>query len=121
MLRKIFIAAFMMMLIAAQNVSAKEVLVHSDEDYSYYVIEESIVNRTEYRDNRTLDVTVKILYCDSSPREIDYSMWENDGIIWYANGYGNGMRNVTSERDPMAFVWKYCLNFLNIDYEVSYK
>ena len=47
MLKKIFIAAFMMTLIFSQNVSAQEVLIYSDDDdYTYYVVTESIVNRT---------------------------------------------------------------------------
>ena len=51
----------MMTLIFSQNVSAKEFLVYKDSyGYKFYVVTESIVNRTEYRDNRTFDVTVRI-------------------------------------------------------------
>lgn len=120
MLKKIFIATFMFALIFSQNVSAEEVFVHSDDDYSYYVLTESIVNRTEYDANPTFDVTVQIRYRDSFKRELNYSLWENDGIIWYTTGNGTGMHAVYAD-DPLMSVWKYCLKFFRIDDEVSYK
>lgn len=121
MLKKILIAAFMLMLVTAQSVSAREVLVYSDDDdYTYYVITESIVNRTEYRDNRAFDVTVRIRYLNSFERELNYSMWENDGITWYTTGAGEGMHPVR-DIEPMASVWNFCIKYLGLDYEVSYK
>lgn len=120
MLKKIFIAAFMLTLVTVQNVSAQEVFVYSDDDYNYYVITESIVNRTEYRDNRAFDVTVSIRYLDSFERRLDYSMWENDGITWYTTGVGQGMHAV-SDIEPMASIWNFCIKYLNLDYEVNYK
>ena len=121
MLKKIFIAAFMLAFFTIQSASAQEVLVYSDDDnYNYYVITESIVNRTEYRDNRAFDVTVSIRYLNSFERELNYSMWENDGITWYTTGAGQGMHAVR-DIEPMASVWNFCIKYLNLDYEVSYK
>ena len=117
MLKKIFISAFMMTLIVAQNVSAQEVFVCSDNDYNYYVVTGSIVNRTEYRDNRTFDVTVKIYRHNNFDSEIFYQMWENDGLIWYTNGEGTGMHPADKSAEN---IWNYCVKFLNLDYDVSY-
>ena len=121
MLKKIFIAAFMIMLIVAQNVSAQDVLVYTDEqnDYSYYVDTDSFVNKTIYHDNRAFDVKVTILWRGDSPKEVTYSMWENDGLIWFNNGEGTGMHPVNFE--PAESIWNFGLKFLNLDYEVSYK
>ena len=120
MLKKIFIATFMATLIFSQNVSAQEVLVFSDDDdYNYYVITESIINRTEYRDNRTFDVTVRIRYRNDFHSDQFYCMWENDGITWYSEGYGKGMRPI-GNIEPMASVWNFCLKFLNLDYTITY-
>ena len=121
MLKKIFIAAFMLALVTAQNVSAQEVLIYSDDDdYTYYVVTESIINRTQYRDNRTFDVTLRIYFRQNFDCEFPYQMWENDGIIWYTTGAGKGMYPV-NDTEPMNSVWNYCVKFLNLDYEVSYK
>lgn len=120
MLKKIFIAAFMLSLITFQNVSAQEVWIFTDNvGYSYYVETETLVNKTEYRINRKFDVTVRIV-SDYSDSEKNYSFWENDGIVWYKV---EGVKDVfiIAESEPATAIWNYGLKFLGIDYEVSYK
>ena len=121
MLKKIFIAAFILALAFTKNVSAQDVWVYTDEqnEYSYYVATETFVNKTIYNDNRAFDVKVTILWRGDSPKEITYSMWENDGLVWYSVGEGTGMHPATIE--PAISIWNFGLKFLNMDYEVSYK
>ena len=120
MLKKILIATFMLALIATKNVFAQDVWVYTDEqnDYSYYVATESFVNKTIYNNNRAFDVKVTILWRGDSPEEVTYSMWENDGLVWYNVGAGTGMHPATIE--PAKSIWKFGLKFLNMDYEISY-
>lgn len=122
MLKKIFIAAFIMALAIMKNVSAQEVLVYNDKnyDYKFYVITESIVNRTMYRDNRTFDVLIRIYCQENFDSDVLYQMWENDGLIWYTNGEGTGMHSANGVQSAQA-IWNYCLKFLNLDYEINYK
>ena len=119
MLKKIFIAAFMMTLIFAQNVSAQDVLVYETDGYSYRVITETFENKTVYRDNRAFNVKVKIFYRENLREELPFMFWENDGLIWFNNGEGTGMHPVNFE--PAESIWNFGLKFLNLDYEVSYK
>lgn len=121
MLKKFFIAAFMLALIATKNVSAQDIWVYTDEqnDYSYYVATETFVNKTTYDNNRAFDVKVTILWHNDSPKELMYSFWENDGLVWYTTGAGEGMHPANIE--PAQSIWNYGLKFLNMDYEVSYK
>ncbi len=122
MLKKIFIAAFMLTLVTAQNVSAREVSVYTEEytGYNFRVITETILNRTEYRDNRTFDVVVRIYRNGNFDSEILYQMWENDGLTWYTNGEGTGMHPVNGVASAEN-IWNFCIKYLNLDYEVSYK
>ena len=103
MLKKIFIAAFMINLIVAQNVSAEEILVYENDTYSCYVIPETFENKTVYRDNRAFDVKVKLVYVDGYFYENNYSFWENDAIVWYKV---EGVEDVftISESEPAAAI-----------------
>ena len=119
MLKKIFIAAFMLALTVTQNVSAEEVFIFHDAGYDYYVLTETFNNKTKYRDNRAFDVTVKTLYNKRSSREMVYSFWENDGIVWYKFA-GNDESYPIFDRDPALRIWYYGLKFLQLDYDVNY-
>ena len=111
----------MMTLIVSQNVSAKEFLVYKDSyGYKFYVVTESIINRTEYRDNRAFEVLVKIYRNEKFDSALPYQMWENDGIIWYTIGEGTGMHPVNGVASAEN-IWNFCIKFLNLDYEISYK
>ena len=121
MLKKIFIAAFILALAVTKNVFAQDVWVYSDEqnEYSYYVATETFVNKTIYNDNRAFDVKVTVLHHNDSPEEFMYSMWENDGLVWYSVGEGTGM--IPANFEPAISIWNFGLKFLNMDYDVSYK
>ena len=118
MLKKIFFAAFVMTLLVAQNVSAQEVFVCAKDGYSYYVDEDTFINKTEYRDNRAFDVTVSI-YRAAYHEKLLYSFWENDGLVWFSNGEGTGMHSVEGF-EPAKRIWDFGLKFLNLDYEITY-
>ena len=120
MLKKIFIAAFMINLIVAQNVSAEEILVYENDTYSCYVIPETFENKTVYRDNRAFDVKVKLVYVDGYFNENNYSFWENDGIVWYQLE-GSPNTFTINETESAAEIWNFGLKYLNLDYEISYE
>ena len=109
----------MVTLIFSQNVSAREVFVCAKDGYSYYVDTETFINKTEYRDNRAFDVMVSI-YRAAYEDKVPYSFWENDGLVWFSNGEGTGMHPVEGF-EVAKNIWNFGLNFLGLDYEVSYK
>ena len=119
MLKKIFIATFIMAIAVTQNVSAKEVFVFNDAGYDYYVLTETFKNKTKYRNNRAFNVTVKTVYKKTSTLEMNYSFWENDGIVWYKFA-GNEESYPAFDRDPALRIWYYGLKFLELDYDVNY-
>lgn len=121
MLKKIFIPTFIFALIFTKIVAAQDIWVFTDEqnEYSYYIDTDSFVNKTIYHDNRAFDVKVTILWRGDSPKEVIYSMWENDGLVWYTLGEGSGMHPANIE--PAISIWHFGLKFLNLDYDISYK
>lgn len=116
-----YIFTFFILLALTQNVSANDVLVFSDDYYDFYVDTLTFSNKTVYRDNRAFDVNVGIVDKQkaSSPLIVRYSMWENDGLIWYTVGSGTGMHSAYGVDSALA-IWHFGLNFLNLDYDVSY-
>ncbi len=116
-----FFFTFFILLSLTNHVAAHDVLVFSDEYYDYYVDTLTFTNKTEYRDNRAFDVNVGIVnkQKSSSPLIVRYSMWENDGLIWYSLGEGTGMHSAYGVDSAQA-IWLFGLDFLNLDYDVSF-
>ena len=111
----IFIAT---LLFLSPSASAQYVLVFSDDFYDYSVDTRSFSNKTFYSDNRAFDVNVEIFSKDNSSTLIlRYSLWENDGLIWYSLGQGTGLHPAD---EPALAIWLFGLHFLNLDYSVSY-
>ncbi len=120
MLKYFFITAFILLALT-KNVAANDVLVFSDDFYDYFVDTQTFTNKTEYRDNRAFDVNVAIVnkQKSDSPLIVRYSMWENDGLIWYSVGAGTGMHSAYGVDSAMA-IWFFGLDFLFLDYDLSY-
>lgn len=116
MLKKIFCIIVVLAALVG-NASAAEVPI---ETYSSrvkcYVLTETFVNRTQYRDNRAFSVDVK--FVGAATLVNNYSFRENDGLIWLSvNGEEDGVAN----NDELAKrIWNFGLKYLGMDYEVRY-
>ena len=103
----IFAAVF-----GAQTVSAQEIFICTDKDgVEYSVLTETIVNRTEFWRNRRFTVDVK-----TSRGVENYSFSENDCMVFCA--IGDALPEGVYFDEPEGKIWRYCLEFLGMDYEV---
>lgn len=119
MLKKIFCAVVLATIIFAGNAtaSAEDVPIESySSRVKCYVMTETFINRTQYRDNRAFSVDVK--FVGATTVVSNYSFRENDGFIWYSV---DGREEGFADNDEFAKrIWAFGLKFLGIDYEVSY-
>ena len=118
---KIFLCALvtaMLILCGNVEVQAEDVPI---ETYSSrvkcYVMTETFINRTKYRDNRAFSVDVK--FVGATEAVSNYSFRENDGLIWYS--IDGGADNIANDDEFAKRIWAFGLKFLGIDYEVSYR
>ena len=96
----------------AQTVSAQEIFICTDKDgVEYSVLTETIINRTEARQNRKFTVDVK-----TSRGVENYSFSENDCMVFCA--IGDALPEGVYFDAPAGKIWLYCLEFLGMDYEV---
>ena len=126
MLKKIFCAAiicatmyFAAVLLLINSTSAQDVWIHSADNYDYYVMTETFVNRTQYRDNRAFEVDVKFFDRNdpSIVRTAHWSFRENDGLIYH--NIDNASPDALVQRGDLSEeIWLFGLKFLGIDYEV---
>jgi len=121
--KKIFCAAltiaaiyFAAVLIFVNAAAAEDVWIHSAADYDYYVMTDTFVNRTQYRDNRAFSVDVK--FVGETVEVHNYSFRENDGLIYF--NVDGGADNFIDNDKLAARIWEFGLKFLGIDYEVKY-
>ena len=124
MLKKIFCAAltvaaiyFAAFLIFVNAAAAEDVWICNDGRQDYYVQTESLVNRTQYRDDRAFSVDVIIVRGLGAEKK-NYVFRENDGLI-YCNIDGGEDVYVTRDT-PEEKIWHFGLDFLGINYEVRY-
>ena len=120
MLKKIFCAAITaaIIFVGTVNVAAQDVWVCSDGGQDYYVQTETLVNRTQYRDDRTFSADVVIVRGLGAEKK-KYSFRENDGLI-YCNIDGKEDFFV-NRNTPEEKIWNFGLKFLGIDYEFSHR
>ena len=125
--KKIFCAAltvvaiyFAAVLIFVNAAAAEDVWIHSTTNYDYYVMTDTFVNHTKYRNNRTFEVDVK--YFDrndlSTMRTAHWSFRENDGLIYFS--VDGGADNFIDNDKLAARIWEFGLDFFGINYEVKY-
>lgn len=120
MFRKIFVAAFLAVSImfVGNYASAQDFWVFTDEDgIEYYVIDETTVNKTQYRDNRQFTVAVKLVR-NSAADIKTFSFRENDGIIFY--GVDGNEKGFAKKGTAAYSIWEHGLKYLGIDYKVRY-
>lgn len=119
MLRKIFVAAFLLTSLVLSNyASAQDCWVFTDEGgIEYYVMDETTVNKTQYRDNRQFTVDVKLVR-NSAADIKTFSFRENDGIIFY--GIDGNEKGFAHKETAAYSIWEHGLKYLGIDYEVRY-
>ncbi len=83
-----------------------------------YVMTETFVNKTQYRDNRAFEVDVKFVNAAEEIFIENYSFRENDGFIYYSvNG---GADNFVDDDEFAKDIWLFGLEYLGIDYQVTY-
>lgn len=127
MLKKIFCAAVLLSctlymaatFILINAASAQDVWVGTEGGVYYYVMDETFVNKTQYRDNRSFEVDVKLVRGDDC-RISKMSFYENDGLIFFSYG-GNDKSFPVYKNTTAKNIWEYGLKHLGIDYEVSYR
>ena len=118
MLKKIFgaVVTAVFMFVGA-TVYAQDVPIESySSRVKCYVMTETFVNRTQYRDNRAFSVDVK--FVGASVAVHNYSFRENDGLIWY--GVDGTEQGVIDNDEFAERIWKFGLKYLGIDYDVRY-
>ena len=118
MLQKIFGAVVLtVVMFVGATASAEDVPIESySSRVKCYVMTETFINRTQYRDNRAFSVDVK--FVGASVAVSNYSFRENDGLIWYGV---DGIEQGVIDNDAFAArIWTFGLKFLGIDYEVRY-
>lgn len=124
MLKKIFCAAVVLavlygvaVLLVVNRAAAQDVWIESySSRVQCYVMTETFINRTQYRDNRTFSVDVK--FVGATVAVHNYSFRENDGLIWFS--VDGGAEDVTYNDEFAKRVWDFGLEYLGINYEVSY-
>ena len=121
--KKIFCAAltvaaiyFAAVLIFVNAAAAEDVWIHSVANCDCYVITDTFVNRTQYRDNRTFSVDVK--FVGETVALHNYSFRENDGLIYFS--VDGGADNFIDNDKLAARIWEFGLDFFGINYEVKY-
>ena len=129
--KKIFCAAltvatvyFAAVLIFVNAASAEDVWIYTSEGeggaWQYYVMTDTFVNRTQYRDNRAFSVKVKA-FCVNTPEDVRENTWsfrENDGLIYFS--VDGGADDFIANNAIAARIWEFGLDFLGINYEVRY-
>ena len=97
--------------------SAEDVPIESySSRVKCYVMTETFINRTQYRDTRAFSVDVK--FGGASVAVSNYSFRENDGLI-YCNI--DGGKDIFVKRGTVEEkIWLFGLKYLGIDYEVRY-
>ena len=123
MLKKIFCAALLtaMILFVGKTCAAEDFWIHSTTNYDYYVMTDTLVNHTKYRNNRAFEVDVK--YFDrndlSTMRTAHWSFRENDGLVYHSI---NRVKPdvFISKGELSEKIWLFGLKHLGIDYEVKY-
>lgn len=126
--KKIFCAAltvatiyFAAVLIFVNAAAAEDVWIHSTTNYDYYVMTDTFVNHTQYRNNRTFEVDVK--YFDrndlSTMRTAHWSFRENDGLVYHSINHAQPDVFI-SKGELSEKIWLFGLKHLGIDYEVRY-
>ena len=120
MLKKIICAALMaatVIFVGNAKIFAQDVPI---ETYSSrvrcFVMTETFINRTQYRDNRSFGVDVK--FVGATVVVNNYSFRENDGLIFYS--IDGGTENFAENDEFAKRIWKFGLKYLGIDYEVRY-
>ncbi|MBR1807599.1 MAG: hypothetical protein IJ774_14610 [Selenomonadaceae bacterium] len=122
--KKIFCAAltvaivyFAAVLIFVNAASAEDVWIDSySSRVQCYVMTDTFVNRTQYRDNRAFSVDVK--FVGATVAVHNYSFRENDGLIYFS--VDGGADNFIDSDKLAARIWEFGLDFLGINYEVRY-
>lgn len=125
MLKKIFCAAIILamlygtaVLLVVNRAAAQDVPIESySSRVKCYVMTESFINRTQYRDNRAFSVDVK--FVGATVAVSNYSFRENDGLIWYS--IDGGVEGVANDDEFAKRIWAFGLEYLGINYEVSYR
>ncbi|MBR1859154.1 MAG: hypothetical protein IJ797_06630 [Selenomonadaceae bacterium] len=122
-MKKFFLSMFMLaaiisfQLIDNSKVSAQDVWVYTDGNgKQYYVMTEIMVNKTQYRANRSFRVNVKSV-CRKNKVTIDtYEFHENDCMEFCSiNG---GEAEFFYQNEAAKRIWNYGLKYLGLDYEV---
>ena len=124
MLKKIFCAAVLLAIIyytatflLINSAAAQDVWIPSySSRVQCYVMTETFVNRTQYRDNRAFSVDVK--FVGATVAVHTYSFHENDGLIWFSVDGGND--EIANNDEFAKSIWEFGLEYLGIDYEVRY-
>lgn len=127
MLKKIFCVAIFCAAIYCAAASllinaaaAQDIWFGTEDGVDYYVMEETFVNRTQYRYNRSFDVEVKLVQGGDNVRVATLNFYENDGLIHY-HFKGNDKTQIASPGTTYGKIWDYGLKVLGIDYEVSHR
>ena len=131
MLKKIFCAAFLcaaILLVGNTQVFAKDVWVYVDgQSTEFYVMDETIINRTQIRNNRNFDVKVKAVRQNAtkvfSVKVHQYSFNENDGMVFYTIDGSKSyplINNGTAPNELAQRIRSYCLKYLGLDYVVRH-
>ncbi len=124
MLKKFFCVAIVLatfygaaVLLVVNRAAAQDIWIESySSRVQCYVMTETFINRTQYRDNRAFSVDVK--FVGATVAVHNYSFRENDGIIWFnVNG---GADDVIFNDELAKRIWEFGLKYLGIDYEVRY-
>lgn len=118
MLKKIFVVACLLTAIifgGNPEVSAQEVPIQSfSSRVQCYVLTETFVNKTQYRNNRTFSVDVK--FVGATERICTYAFRENDCMVFYS--VDGGEDELITEDEFAEAIWNYGLKHLGLDYEV---
>ena len=118
MLKKIFCAAvfiatiyYAAVFLLINSASAQDVCIDTySSRVQCYVMTETFVNNTQYRDNRAFSVKVKLVGATVAVNE--YSFHENDGLVWFSV---DGSKDALAENDEFAKrIWQFGLEYLGI-------
>lgn len=131
MLKKLFCVTLIMaalLVVGNVKVFAQDVWVYTDgRGTEFYVMNETIVNRTKFRNNRNFDVKVKAVRQNStkvfSVKVHQYSFSENDGMVFYSIDDSKTYPLISDGTAPNELAQRirsYCLNYLGLNYVVRY-
>ena len=125
MIKRFSMLLVVMLTVFTARAFAQDFWVFTDSNGGeYYVMNDTIINKTEYKYNRKFDVKVKYVARDSAREPIVslYHFWENDGMQYY--------RIDGDDEQDFQFVYKdtaaqkvreYCLKYLGIDYVLTFE